>query len=419
MRTFIKYLLLLVCLLYTVSCHQTSPGHYFVMLKDDAQLHEHIAWANKINNDSDSGHHGVQDFYECPLGKGYFAHVSGKTARAIEQSDEVLHLVPESTWSLQRVQSSDEIIVDKRIDPKNWALTAISSKPPTREGPYKYHKTQATGTYIYVVDTGIQSDDKEFQGRVVPGWALAPEDDPKYWEFDSNYLDHGTYVAGMQEVSVMELLKMLLWLMCRIPARAVIKGLCWAADDILKHDRANKSVINLSVTVGEDCSTARKVLYDLANLGITVVAGAGNDGKDAKTACLAGSKHVITVGAYDEYFNAANFSNHGTGIDVWAPGAGVRSLRSKAVLDELGRHPYPDDMLHGTSFAAPHVSGMIAGWMGETEEGLTPKQAREKLKELSHEDLLHTSDFMKCGVPQDEWEYRLANNRMAYNGADV
>lgn len=83
------------------------------------------------------------------------------------------------------------------MDPKNWALTAISSSnPPKRKNEYKYHKSQATGTYIYIVDSGIQSDDREFEGRVVHGYGYA---DPYDLQSATNGgdLSHGTFVAGI------------------------------------------------------------------------------------------------------------------------------------------------------------------------------------------------------------------------------
>jgi hypothetical protein len=86
-----RRLLLLVCLLCTVSCHQKKHGHYHVVLKDhpETKLHDHICWVNKINQDSGSGHFGVKSYYECSIGKGYFAHLSDKIAKDIEESDEV------------------------------------------------------------------------------------------------------------------------------------------------------------------------------------------------------------------------------------------------------------------------------------------------------------------------------------------
>ncbi|KAK7225030.1 hypothetical protein V2G26_013033 [Clonostachys chloroleuca] len=395
-----RRLLLLVCLLCTVSCHQKKHGHYHVVLKDhpETKLHDHICWVNKTNQDSGSGHFGVKNYYECSIGRGYFAHLSDETARDIEQSDEVLHIVQQSTLSFTSAPSKEDIIVDDKMDPKNWALTAISSSnPPKRKNEYKYHKSQATGTYIYIVDSGIQSDDREFEGRV--------------------------------EVSVMGLLRILTTLVdVKIGAdffpghelwdSKAVEGICWAADHILQNKRTKKSVINFTVDLPKKyCPVFHWWLQNMAKDGITVVGAAGNNGIDVKDNCM-GSPDIITVGAYDKDFNAWNFSNYGTGVDIWAPGVNVRSVLSQAVLDRMGRRPWPKDTEDGTSFAAPHVAGIIAGWMGETEEGLSPIQVREKLDELSLRRFLKPGDLIRAKVPEKERKYRLANARIAYNGAD-
>ncbi|CAG9988178.1 unnamed protein product [Clonostachys byssicola] len=426
-----RYLLVLVCLLYTVSCHETNPGHYLIVLRDDVdtQLHEHIAWVNDLNRNSSSGHHGVQRSYDCPIGKGYFAHISGKTAKEIEQSDEVLHIVPQSTWSLASVPSEEDIIVDDKIDPKNWALTAISSNPPKAKGPYKYHTSSATGTYIYIVDTGIQSDDPEFEGRVINGWGYTPDGDLDQSESHGEMF-HGTFVAGIAGGRRHGVAKNTTLVDVKIGYdkaksdhiwdNTVVDGLCWTANDIKEHKRAKKAVVNLSLSAGDmQCEIARHWVKNLAEGNVTVVIAAGNDGEDVKSTCLGKSRHAIHVGAYDNNFNAAAFSNHGTGIDIWAPGAGVRSVLSQAVLKRTRRGwGWPDDKRSGTSFAAPHVSGVIAGWMAEEDEGLFPSEVRQKIKELSFEGKLGDGDFHDEDVPEEEWEYRLANNRIIYNGAD-
>uniref|UniRef100_A0A8H7K4F8 Peptidase S8/S53 domain-containing protein n=1 Tax=Bionectria ochroleuca TaxID=29856 RepID=A0A8H7K4F8_BIOOC len=425
-----RRLLLLVCLLCTVSCHQKKHGHYHVVLKDhpETKLHDHICWVNKINQDSGSGHFGVKSYYECSIGKGYFAHLSDKIAKDIEESDEVLHIVQQSTLSFTSAPSKEDIIVDDKMDPKNWALTAISSSnPPKRKNEYKYHKSQATGTYIYIVDSGIQSDDREFEGRVVHGYGYA---DPYDLQSATNGgdLSHGTFVAGIAGGVRHGVAKNTALVDVNIGAdffpghelwdSKAVEGICWAADHILQHKRTKKSVINFTVDLpNELCPVFHWWLRNMAKDGITVVGAAGNNGIDVKDNCM-GSPDIITVGAYDKDFNAWNFSNYGTGVDIWAPGVNVRSVLSQAVLDKKGRRPWPKDTEDGTSFAAPHVAGIIAGWMGETEEGLSPVEVREKLDELSLRRFLKPGDLIRAKVPEKDRNYRLANSRIAYNGAD-
>lgn len=107
----------------------------------------------------------------------------------------------------------------------------------------------------------------------------------------------------------------------------------------------------------------RRTLTDLQNLGHRplIVIAAGNNNLDAYWSGLPNVRddfpdRVLVVGAADDNTNGsqvfprASFSNHGALVEIYAPGEGVRGLGAGGRLKTIS----------GTSFAAPHVSGVAA-----------------------------------------------------------
>jgi subtilisin family serine protease len=127
----------------------------------------------------------------------------------------------------------------------------------------------------------------------------------------------------------------------------VARGVEW----VVGHVRRNgwPSVINMSLGGGK----SRKiddVMCKAIAAGVTPVVAAGNDGRDACDDSPARVREVITVGASDMTDQRSVFSNYGECVDIFAPGAKIRS----AGVGGGSR------TLSGTSMASPHVAGVAA-----------------------------------------------------------
>jgi Subtilase family len=147
----------------------------------------------------------------------------------------------------------------------------------------------------------------------------------------------------------------------------------------------------LSLSIGYYCETLEDeaettefaaLLNTLSDLGVLVVAAAGNDAtaRPFFPAALAathggGGQPVLSVGALNPNGTKAFFSNQAPWVHAWATGAGLVStfpmLRGSAgpvrAIRELDRESLdPDDysggfaMWHGTSFAGPHAASVLA-----------------------------------------------------------
>ena len=97
---------------------------------------------------------------------------------------------------------------------------------------------------------------------------------------------------------------------------------------------------------------------------------AGNDNTDACTVSPARLADAITVGATDSADNRSTFSNHGSCLDIFAPGTAIKSTYNTSDTATT--------TMSGTSMATPHVTGAAALILA-TNPTATPAQVRDAL----------------------------------------
>lgn len=185
---------------------------------------------------------------------------------------------------------------------------------------------------------------------------------------------------------------------------AVVRGIYWAVDN-------GARVINMSFELNRPCGAPKEAEYDVpalkeavefaANKNVTLVAAAGNAGKDAKGTSPASCPGVIAVAATDKSKSLATYSNYGQ-VTLAAPGGaaslvagGIGSDAYGAAIDcgadlnskfgtstagvvanwTTSKGSHCDRYLSGTSLAAPHVAGVV-GLMLSRNPSLTPTQIR-------------------------------------------
>jgi len=135
-------------------------------------------------------------------------------------------------------------------------------------------------------------------------------------------------------------------------------------------------VINISMG-GDSYSTSEKTAISYAlSKGCIIVASAGNGG-DSAYMYPASYAEVISVGSIDSDLSCSYFSEYNDRVDVTAPGTNIytTSYWSKANGSD---YLYRD----GTSFSAPHVSG-IAALAAALKPFITADDFCEALKETS------------------------------------
>ena len=123
----------------------------------------------------------------------------------------------------------------------------------------------------------------------------------------------------------------------------------------LGSDSFNGSVASLSVVDYGNSADFETVLTLASAVGIHFVVAAGNNADDACNyfpARLGFDSDIVTVGSTNVEDHRSHFSNYGPCIAVYAPGENI------ATTGPVGR--MPEVLVSGTSFAVPHVSGLMA-----------------------------------------------------------
>lgn len=201
---------------------------------------------------------------------------------------------------------------------------------------------------IAVVDTGVQANHPDLEGKLLPGYNAITNDSPP-----DDDVGHGTHVAGIigALVNNSEGVAGISWYNKILPVKAldssgagttysVAEGIIWAADNGAK-------VINLSLGNYADSQFLHDAIKYAYDRDIVIVSASGNDNTE-RPGYPAAYPEVLAVAATNASAEKASFSNYGDYIDVTAPGESIAST-------------YPDSQyaaLSGTSMASPHVAAL-------------------------------------------------------------
>ncbi|KAF4945203.1 hypothetical protein FGADI_12129 [Fusarium gaditjirri] len=364
----------------------TIPGSYIITLKSEIKapaVEAHIKWVGGVHERSlekRDGDNGVEKTFETEAGfHGYSGTFDDETLKQIKKSPEVVRVEPDRrvklTWNASKRQEqpvepvppaettsqdgedtededeNDQLEKRSEINQKSstWGLGTISHRNKGFQN-YLYHEQSGSDSFAYLVDSGVRTTHKEFQGRAKNGWTA----------FRKDYVDrlgHGTHVAGTIAGKTFGVAKKAKIISVKVfqgdsaDLSVILNGIEWAVNDIIKKNRQEFSVINLSLGIDGVSGALNDIIKNAAKSGVIFVVAAGNQGTDAKTKSPASAPQAITVGAIDKNWGVPSWSNYGSSVDMMAPGVDVVSA---SWLSDTGTY-----IESGTSMATPHVSGLV------------------------------------------------------------
>lgn len=261
-----------------------------------------------------------------------------------------------------------------------------------------WDEVQGEGMIVAVMDSGVDINHPDIADNIwtnpneIPDngidddsnlidWTNPLVDDVVGWDFISHDNDpqdgngHGTHVAGIIAamgnnaeggIGVAPKAKIM-------PVRvlnddghgstsAMTKWIIYAAEQMA-------DVINLSLGCTSSCPEnpeAENAVLFAYELGSVIIFAAGNDKLDVKNFSPENMAEVITVAAIDSNNSISAFSNFGILVDVAVPGRNLISLNANGG-DNTFANEHPEKVSSdvnyrwgtGTSFASPHVSGLV------------------------------------------------------------
>ncbi|GGX21757.1 hypothetical protein GCM10010297_49070 [Streptomyces malachitofuscus] len=287
---------------------------------------------------------------------GYAVRADPGQARRLAADPRVVSVAQDTRVELDRTQRR----------PPSWGLDRIDQRALPLNRRYTSPERAGAGVTVYVIDTGVRITHEEFAGRARHGWDFVQNDRNAQ---DGN--GHGTHVAGIVAGTAYGVAKKAGIVSVRVLDDAgsgttaqVIAGIDWVTRNARK-----PAVANLSLGGFYNAQLNAAVRTSIAS-GVTYTVAAGNEGMPAALYSPAGVKQAVTVGATDRGDKKPAFSNHGSALDLFAPGV---SITSASAAGDTARATHS-----GTSMASPHAAGTAALYLAEHRRA-TPAQVSKAL----------------------------------------
>jgi aqualysin 1 len=315
---------------------------------------------------------------------GYAAKIPAGEVAELRRDPRVAYVEPDRLMKAQATQSG-----------ATWGLDRIDQRSLPLNSTFGYTRSGA-GVTAYIIDTGLRPSHADFGGRAVADQDFVDPANPggPYYNYGKDCNGHGTHVGGTVGGSSYGVAKSVSLVGVRVLdcdgyglISEIVAGVDWVTRSARK-----PAVANMSLGGGGSTALDTAVKNSIAS-GVTYAVAAGNENRDACYSSPARVSAAITVAASDRTDRRPYFSNYGSCVDWFSPGAGIASAwhtsdTATATLD-------------GTSMASPHTAGAAAQYL-ESNPTASPATVRSALYSRATKYRIGSS--------------RTSNNHLVYTG---
>lgn len=388
--TILRVLLIFVTITAAEEVEQPQinlTDRYVIVLHPKADLSIHLDYVQSIHRASAADgignqYAGLTHNYTIGTFQGYAGHFDRSVIAQLKAHKDVQDV------ELDYLMTLDSLVTQEDAP---WNLNLIShiSKYQQHMG-YTFDIRAGEGTFAYLVDSGIDVNHYDFEGRARTGY-LVPHSGGS-----ADLVGHGTKSAGIvggRRYGVAkrcQLISVKAFTGRQTEVSQVLSGYDWAHRHIKQRGREATAVIGL-FACGPSLYTPMDQAIDAAYAtGVLTITSAGNHGVPADH--IWGTRSAVIVGATDRNRWRMPKSNYGPRVDLFAPGDAIETTTPGS------RTGYAS----GTSPAAAHVVGLALYMKSIAGRTLSASSTKKLL--------------MQRAISGDVIGPRGSANEFAYNG---
>ncbi|KAG0300839.1 serine protease [Linnemannia gamsii] len=352
---------------------------------------------------------GIKHVYDIGSFQGVAGHFRPDALHVIRASPAVAYIEHDTVGRLVNIKTQHNTTWGPARISRRHSLNVRQKDADAAVFDYMHDPRGGLNVTVFVIDTGINLEHKEFEGRAEWGVTTVAGGN----DYDDH--GHGTHCAGTvgsRSFGVSKSAHLVAVKVIGEDGHGTVSEFIAGVDFVIRRHLELKRLQGTNhrgsvatISLGYERSRAMDTVVRAAiEAGIHVAVAAGNDGSDYCEIQSPRVEGTFTVGASTIEDERATWSNYGPCVDIFAPG--------RTVLSTWIGNDTAIEIASGTSMATPHLAGLLAYYLalqplsasGFNSGVLTPE-------ELKHLVLSKGTRGVLSNVPSG------TVNLLIYNGA--